>query len=86
VDPGSETDVYDLGHHFTMNYANTVAGTEWSYRSCTYNQFKYPNDPRYRHDLTVVNSVYARRIQGKLFLFMLAPLLVLSRKRKPQIV
>ena len=70
VDPGSETDVYDLGHHFTMNYANTVAGTEWSYRSCTYNQFKYPNDPRYRHDLTVVNSVYARRIQGKLFLFM----------------
>jgi hypothetical protein len=43
---------------------------EWSYRSCTCNQFKYPNDCRYRHDLTVVNSLSVRRIQGKLFLFM----------------
>jgi hypothetical protein len=70
VDPDSETDAYDLSHHFTINYAKTIAGTECSYRSCTYNQFKYPNDTRYRHDLSVVNSLYARRIQGKLFLFM----------------
>jgi hypothetical protein len=39
VDPDSETDFYDLAHLFTMNNANTLPGTEWNYRSCTFNQF-----------------------------------------------
>lgn len=68
-------DVYTVQERYTMNYKNRTPGTEWSIRSITVDEKKYPNDPRallwvkagHEHGLT---SVAVRRVYGKRFLFI----------------
>ncbi|MGO8925883.1 MAG: hypothetical protein ACLQU3_03160 [Limisphaerales bacterium] len=65
VDPAADTNAYTKEEHFVMDYRKT-RGQEWSYRGYTLDRFAYPNDPRLHVDFC---STFARRIQGKLFLF-----------------
>ena len=44
-DPHSETDVFGLFDHYTMDYTQP-SGNQWRYTGCTYNPFKYPVDWR----------------------------------------
>ncbi len=68
-------DVYTVQERYAMNYKNRTPGTEWSIRSITVAEKKYPNDPRallwvkagHEHGLT---SVAVRRVYGKRFLFI----------------
>ena len=68
-------DVYTVQERYAMNYKNRTPGTEWSIRSITVDEKKYPNDPRallwvkagHEHGLT---SVAVRRVYGKRFLFI----------------
>ncbi len=67
--PSSETDVYTKEEHFVMDYSQTVAGTEATYKGYTLNRFKYPNDPRL-HDGGHPASPMIREMDGKRFLFV----------------
>jgi len=61
-DPVAETDIYTMHEHFKMDYTRVGAGKEWRYTGFTQDRFTYPDDRR-------PNTIFARRIQGKLFLF-----------------
>ena len=65
VDPAADTNVYTKEEHFVMDYSKP-RGQEWSYKGYTLDRFAHPNDPRLHVDFC---STFARRIEGKLFLF-----------------
>lgn len=78
TDPASESDVYTKEEHFRMDYSK-ASGQEWSYQGYTVNRLKYPDDARLH---TAPNSVFVRRIGGRLFLYttdMFADSLTVSR-------
>lgn len=66
VDPLSDTDVFTKEERFSMDYA-APAGRQWTYRACTVNPFKYPQDPR-RHIWSA--GAWVRRIYGSPVLFV----------------
>lgn len=70
IDPYNETEVYSKYHHYSLDYSQTIPGTEWTLKGFTVDRFKYPNDIRVDH-LTDVGSrslgAGAFRIGGKLF-------------------
>jgi len=65
VDPAADTNVYTKDEHFVMDY-HQPRGQEWSYRGYTIDRFAYPDDPRLHVECA---GTFARRIQGRLFLF-----------------
>lgn len=65
--PGSDSVVYGNAERFEMDYAKTQPGSEWVYKACTLNRFKYPQDPRLA---TSIGTVFTRLIEGKTFLYM----------------
>jgi hypothetical protein len=70
LDPANDTEVYSKYHHYSLDYAKTTPGTEWSLRGFTVNRFKYPNDPRVDQNSDVGSRALgagAWRIGGKLF-------------------
>jgi hypothetical protein len=70
LDPENDTEVYSKYHHYSLDYAKTVPGTEWSLKGFTVNRFKYPNDPRVDQDSDVGSRALgagAWRIGGRLF-------------------
>ena len=70
LDPENDTEVYSKYHHYSLDYAKTAPGTEWSLKGFTVNRFKYPNDPRIDQNSDVGSRALgagAWRIGGKLF-------------------
>ena len=66
VDPASPNDVYTLTHHYVLNLSKP-AGRDATYTGYIVDAFGVPDDPRlHGHGC---GSMFARRIQGKLFLF-----------------
>lgn len=65
VDPAADTNVYTQDEHFVLDYSKPP-GQQWTYKGYTLHRFTYPNDPRLHVQFA---STFARRIQGKLFLF-----------------
>ena len=45
IDPAHETEVYDIYHHYTLDYSKSD-GKDWTLKGYTLNRFKYPKDPR----------------------------------------
>ncbi|HEY9638073.1 MAG TPA: hypothetical protein V6D14_32065 [Coleofasciculaceae cyanobacterium] len=84
VDPNSDgIDVYTKHEHFVMDWSKPL-GQQWTYKSFTIDPFQYPEDPRLGA-IPAVTTVFVRRIQGKLFLFvtdMFARILYLYRQEK----
>ncbi len=68
--PSSETDVYTKEEHFVMDYIQTAAGTEATYKGYTLNRFKYPNDPRLHDTNQHHASPMIREMDSKRFLFI----------------
>lgn len=67
-DPASDGQVVIMPYErFAMDYTRTAPGDEWSYKGFTMDRNRYPMDPRM---YTGFDSVWARRIGGKLFMFM----------------
>jgi hypothetical protein len=67
ADPASlGTELYTAGKHVTMDYAQPP-GKSWRWSGVTLDPFRYPRDARVvmQHE-----SVFTRRIGGKLFYFM----------------
>lgn len=70
LDPENDTEVYSKYHHYSLDYAKTAPGTEWSLKGFTVHRFKYPNDPRIDQNSDVGSRALgagAWRIGGKLF-------------------
>ncbi len=84
VDPNSDgIDVYTKHEHFVMDWSKPP-GQQWTYKGFTIDPFRYPQDPRLAAN-PATTTVFVRRIQGKLFLFvtdMFARILYLYRKEK----
>jgi hypothetical protein len=66
ADPLADADVYTKEEHFVMDYLKPP-GQEWSYRGCTVDRFRYPQDPRL-HLTSHISSTWVRRIRGRRFL------------------
>lgn len=68
-------DVYTPQERFTIDYSVNTSGKEWTIKSITVDEKKYPNDPRallwvkagHEHGMT---SATFRRVFGKRFLFV----------------
>lgn len=68
------TDIYTVQERFSMDYSQEAQGAEWSIKSVTVDEAKYPKDPRallrikagHEHGLT---SAIIRYIDGERFLF-----------------
>ncbi|BAZ41154.1 NHL repeat-containing protein [Calothrix sp. NIES-4101] len=68
VDPASDgAVVFAKQERFLMDYSKP-AGKQWVFKGHTLNPFKYPQDPRLH---TVPDATVMRRIQGKLFMFLM---------------
>ncbi|HAJ58785.1 MAG TPA: hypothetical protein DCP31_05585 [Cyanobacteria bacterium UBA8543] len=84
VDPISDgIDVYTKHEHFVMDWSKPP-GQQWTYKGFTIDPFRYPQDPRLAAN-PAITTVFVRRIQGKLFLFvtdMFARILYLYRQEK----
>jgi len=84
VDPQSDgTHVYTKHEHFVMDWSKPP-GQQWTYKAFTIDPFQYPQDPRLGAN-PATTTVFVRRIQGKLFLFvtdMFARILYLYRQEK----
>ena len=71
ADPASEADIYSGDKHFTFDYANPTPGAGWTFKGLTCNLVKYPQDARLpTHEGTASASVFARRIHGRLLLYL----------------
>jgi len=67
ADPASNGVSLDItGKRFVMDYKKSP-GNSWKFVGTTYDQFRWPNDPR---GFIPLQSVWTRRIQGKKFTFM----------------
>ncbi len=64
--PNREDVVYGAFERFGLDLTKTRPGTEWSYRACTLNRFKYPQDARLHSSL---GTVFTRVIEGRTFLY-----------------
>lgn len=62
-DPQSKTDVYDVYHHYKVDYDNS--GDIGTYVNDTYNRFLYPDDVRVT---SAASTAEVKYIQGKKFL------------------
>jgi hypothetical protein len=84
VDPDSDgIDVYTKHEHFVMDWRKPP-GQQWTYKGFTIDPFRYPQDPRLAAN-PATTTVFVRRIQGKLFLFvtdMFARILYLYRQER----
>ena len=70
TDPENDTEIYSKFHHYSLDYAKTKPGTEWSLKGYTVNRYKYPNDPRVDQNTDVGSRSLGAgvwRIGGKLF-------------------
>lgn len=67
ADPENANEVYTFDKKITMDYAKTIAGSEWSFDSYTLNRFKYPDDPRTRGGF--FTSAWIKHINGHKYLF-----------------
>lgn len=70
IDPENDTEVYSKYHHYSLDYAKTKPGTEWSLKGFTVDRFKYPSDPRIDPSTDVGSRALGwgvRRLGGKLF-------------------
>lgn len=84
VDPDSDgIDVYTKHEHFVMDWSKPP-GKQWAYKGFTIDPFRYPQDPRLTANPGTA-SVFVRRIQGNLFLFVtdtFARILYIYRQEK----
>ena len=67
-DPGSDTDVYTVNQHFTMNYTNPPGqGSQWNYTGFTVDENKYANSDQRIYG-AANDGPYVVRLGGQKFL------------------
>lgn len=73
LDPFTNTGFYTKDTHYEFNKNETTVGKEWVFKAFVNNDFDYPESPNsFRMGSQENNqkeNVYARRLNGKLFLF-----------------
>ena len=71
--PGTDgAQIYSKYTRYELDLEKKELGSEWSYAAHTLNQFKYPNDPRFRRirdHFDFSTTAFVRNLAGKRFLF-----------------